>query len=129
MKRVLIAVSGALLALLAMAPPPAASAEAAPGMVVVRDPKTGELRAATPAESRLMRQQSRTPAPDPTDLVLTVRGDGSRKVHLGERRQVYAVVTRDADGQPAMHCVHTENAAQALLDQPATSAKELQNAR
>jgi hypothetical protein len=113
---------GALAALLVLAAPCAAAAESPQSMVVVRDPVTGELRPATPAESRALKARNPSLAPERGIGPLTVRDDGSRKVHLGERRQAYSVVTRDAEGKLAMQCMNSEAAADAAVRQPAAAA-------
>ncbi len=97
---------------------PATAAEPQEGMVVVRDPKTGKLRAPTPAEARaLQAQRPPTPQLAPTQPQLVTRPDGSRQVRLGERGQVYSVVTRDGSGKLHEHCVHGEAAADKALRQ------------
>ena len=118
MSNVHVMAGGAIAALLAFAAPLAAGAEGPQSMVVVRDAVTGELRPATPAESRALRARDPSLAPDRGVGPLTVREDGSRKVHLGERRQAYSVVTRDAAGKLAMQCMNTESAANAAVQQP-----------
>lgn len=110
----------------------AASAAAAdqPGMVVVRDPVTGELRAPTPAESRALRLRNPDMQPDTSSAPVSRRADGSRKAHLGTRRQVSAVLTRDADGKPVMHCVQSEAALDAVLQRaPAAAAVPVKPAK
>jgi hypothetical protein len=78
------------------------------GMVVVRDPLTGQLRAPTADELKELRARApataglaapRTPAP-------ISRRDGSRGVRLGEKSMVYEVVTRGPDGKLTSECVH-----------------------
>ena len=112
---------GAMAALLVLAAPGAAGAEGPQSMVVVRDAVTGELRPATPAESRALKARNPSLAPERGIGPLTVRDDGSRKVHLGDRRQAYSVVTRDAAGKLAMHCMNSETAAEAAVRQPAAA--------
>ena len=53
---------------------------------------------------------------------LTTRADGTRKVHLGDRRQAFSVLTRDAGGKLTMQCVNSEAAAHAAVQRPATPA-------
>ena len=112
---------GAIAALLVLAVPSAASAAGPQSMVVVRDAVTGELRPATPAESRALKARTPSLAPDRGVGPLTVREDGSRKVHLGERRQAFSVLTRDAAGKMAMQCMNSEDAANAAVQQPSTT--------
>jgi hypothetical protein len=85
------------------------------GMVVVRDPLTGQLRAPTADELKELR--ARTPATAglaaPRPPATVSRSDGSRGVRLGERGLVYDVVTRGPDGTLTHECVQGE-AGQAL---------------
>jgi hypothetical protein len=79
------------------------------GMVVVRDPLTGKMRAPTPDELRDLRAR----APASTALAPRVPGtvsrrDGSRGVRLGEDSMVYDVVTRGPDGKLTHACVQGE---------------------
>ena len=83
------------------------------GMIVVRDPQTGELRAPTAAESRALAPQGPSAsisAKAAAPTAVTHPG-GARQVRLGERSLVYSVVTRGADGKLAEHCVQGEKAA------------------
>ena len=88
--------------------PPAAGQE---GMVVVRDPQTGQLRAPTPAEAQAMAPPRAAAAKALPKAAMVVNPDGSRQVDLGESRMVYSVVTRGADGKLSGQCVHGESAA------------------
>jgi hypothetical protein len=118
----------ALLAAGALSVAAAASAEQEEGMVVVRDARTGLLRNATPAEVKALRAQDvqrglarRQPAPP---SAVTVRENGTRQKHLGERGLVYSVVTRDAGGKLAVQEVKGEDAANAALDAPAPANQQ-----
>lgn len=108
---------------------PAAAAEQADGMVVVRDAQTGLLRNATPAEVKTLRAQevprgiTRPAPPSP----VTVRKDGTRQKHLGERGLVYSVVTRDAGGKLQVREVTGEDAANAALTAPAPATHQEHN--
>jgi hypothetical protein len=86
------------------------------GMVVVRDPQTGKMRAPTADELKALRAQ--TPSATlaaPRESAAVSRGDGARGVRLGERNMVYDVVTRGADGKLTRECVEgSGNAAHAL---------------
>lgn len=103
---------------------PARASEGQEGMVVVRDPLTGELRAPTPAERKALNAspkaslRSAAPAAAPQAIV---NPDGSRKVRLGERGQVYEVIRRAPDGKLTEQCVQGEDAASRALARPATS--------
>jgi hypothetical protein len=112
----------ALLATL-LAPAPVRAQEE---MVVVRDPLTGELRAPTPAERKALAAAPnaalRTAAPLAPQAIRNA--DGSRKVRLGERGQVYEVVRRAPDGTLAGQCVHGAQAASRALAKPAEARHE-----
>lgn len=85
------------------------------GMVVVRDPQSGQLRAATPAEIRALAPASASASARlsaPSQPAMVTHPGGSRHVRLGERGLVYSVVTRGADGMLAQECVHGNAAAE-----------------
>lgn len=85
------------------------------GMVVVRDPLTGKMRAPTPEELKELRAK----APPSTSLApprAVSRPDGSRGVRLGERNMVYDVVTRGPDGKLVRECVHGAAGVDRALD-------------
>jgi hypothetical protein len=88
------------------------------GMVVVRDPQTGQLRAPTADELKELR--ARTPATAglaaPRPPATVSRRDGSRGLRLGEQGMVYDVVTRGPDGKLTSECVHGEAGAAHALD-------------
>ena len=88
------------------------------GMVVVRDPQTGRMRAPTADELRALR--AKTPAAASLRAgqapSAVSRPDGARGVRLGERRMVYDVVTRDADGNLTRQCVDGEAGVARALD-------------
>jgi hypothetical protein len=95
------------------------------GMVVVRDPQTGKMRAPTPEELRALRAKAPPPsaavtgaAPQPR---LLPRRDGARGVRLGEKSLVYDVVTRGEDGKLSSQCVQGEAAAREAMDHPANA--------
>lgn len=87
------------------------------GMVVVRDPQTGKMRAPTPQELRELRAKApRSSAavagtPPQQPKALTGR-HGAHGVRLGEKTLVYDVVTRGEDGKLSSQCVHGDAAAQ-----------------
>jgi len=103
-----------------MAPAPAHAAEPTPGqqgMVVVRDPQTGELRAPTATEAQALHgnaAQRRAPA----QRVESIGPGGSRKVQLGRSALVYSVAKRGPDGALQEQCVNGEEAAHAALKHP-----------
>ena len=87
----------------------AACASPADTMVAARDPQTGQLRAATPAEVRALGAGSL--ALRPAAGLVKMRGDGRRELHLGEASLVHAVLRRDADGRTSMTCVEGDGQA------------------
>lgn len=93
------------------------------GMVVTRDPQTGQLRAPTPAEMKELNGQPRLLAA-PTQHTQVARPDTTRQVRLGDKGQVYSVVTREPNGQLQGQCVQGERAANAVLSQGVTISKE-----
>lgn len=113
-------VLSALLALPVLAAQPAPPGQ--DGMVVVRDPQTGQMRAPTAAELQALRQAA--PAAPRTQAApkMAVGPDGRRQVQLGERGLVYSVATRDGEGKLARHCVEGEAAAGRALAQPAPAS-------
>lgn len=114
----------AMLALAALALSPSAGAGGQEGMVAVRDPVTGQLRAPTAAELRALQPQDRAIRPLAPLAPSVQRPDGTRHLHLGERGMIYSVITRDAEGRQAIQCVHGEHAAGAALDKPAPAARK-----
>jgi hypothetical protein len=91
------------------------------GMVVVRDPLTGQFRAPTPAEMKALAPvpaaSMRTPA---TQSMVVVNPNGTSSMRLDESSQVYEVVRRAPDGKLVKQCVQGEQAAERALAQPAT---------
>ena len=115
--------TAALLGAAALSAAGATSAGQAEGMVVVRDASTGQLRNATPAEVKALRAQEvqlgiTRAAPAPA----AVRADGTRHKLLGERGQVYSIVSRDANGKLWAQEAIGENAANAALAAPPATA-------
>jgi hypothetical protein len=101
---------------------PAASAQE--GMVVSRDPQTGQLRKPTASEMQTLTKQQRSTLAAPAQPKMVTRSNGVRQVYMGDRSQVYTVVTRDAGSKLVEHCVQGEDAAKAALDQPAAATEE-----
>ncbi|MFL6660416.1 MAG: post-PEP-CTERM-1 domain-containing protein [Massilia sp.] len=92
------------------------------GMTVVRDAQTGKLRPPTAAEVRALRSKKVQPLlTNVAPVKSTVRPDGTRRIDLGERALVYAVISRSADGKLTGHCVSGEAAATKALGQQETS--------
>lgn len=77
----------------------------APGMVVVRDPQTGQLRAPTADEykalARLAQPRAALLGAQPT----VKRADGVLQRRLGEAGMTYSVISRDKDGKLTIECV------------------------
>jgi hypothetical protein len=88
------------------------------GMVVVRDPQTGKMRAPTPDELKELRAKAPASAglAAPRTPSAVSRNDGSRGVRLGDRTMVYDLVTRGPDGKLTSECVHGEAAVGHALD-------------
>lgn len=96
----------------AAAAKPEAGAPAAPGaanMVVTRDPETGELRNATPAEREKL--LGRRPQAAPAAPQVVILPDGTEMVVLGEENMSYAVARRNPDGTLTQTCVEGSEAA------------------
>jgi hypothetical protein len=111
----------------AAAQPANQAAEAPPrteGMVVVRDPQTGQLRAPTPAEMQAITSSGPATKATPPQHQLITGADGSRHVKLGESGLVYSVVTRDGKGRLAQHCVHGADAAERALQHSHSSDRK-----
>jgi hypothetical protein len=91
------------------------------GLVVVRDPQTGQFRAPTPAEMKAL-----APAAPALGMrtvpqaAIVTNPNGTRSVRLGEASQVYEVVHRAPDGKLVQQCVQGEQGAERALAQPAT---------
>jgi len=100
---------------------PASHAAEAPGMRIVKDPVTGELRAPTHEEFKAMqdqqlRERALTRSAAPAAAPVAVRNaDGSVKIMLDESQMSYAVVTRNGDGSLTEHCVTGAVAASKLV--------------
>ncbi len=92
------------------------------GMVVVRDPQTGKMRAPTPEELRALRAKAPPSAAAlsgaPQQNKALTRRDGARGVRLGEKNLVYDVVTRGPDGKLSSQCVQGDAAAEDALHHP-----------
>jgi hypothetical protein len=111
----------ALFAAVALHTPPVAAQE---GMVVSRDPQTGQLRAPTATEMQTLSKQRPASLVAPTQPTLVARKDRVRQVRLGENAQVFSVVNRDANGKLVNHCVQGEAAADAALQQSPAATEE-----
>jgi hypothetical protein len=104
-----------------------AAASGQEGMVVVRDPQTGKMRAPTPEELRALRAKAPPSAAlstAPRELESLTRRDGAHGVRLGEKSLVYEVVTRGEDGKLSSQCVQGEDAASHALHSDNAEHKE-----
>jgi hypothetical protein len=117
-QRFLTATAIATLCAAATVAPAPAHAAGQQGMVGVRDPQTGELRAPTAAEAQALYGTSTLKRKVPAQHVETVGPGGSRKVQLGRSALVYSVVTRGADGTLSEQCVSGEQSAHTALQHP-----------
>jgi hypothetical protein len=100
----------------------AARAAGQEGMVAVRDAQTGQLRAPTAAELNALGPApvSNLGAQVPLSSLVVTKPNGSRSLRLGNRGQVFSVVSRAPEGQLVEQCVQGEAAVGAALAQPAT---------
>ena len=89
-----------------------AGASGASNMIVTRDPETGELRPATPAERQKL--LGRRPLVAVEHRVVTLP-DGTSMVELGDADMSYAVAARGAGGTVVQGCVHGDAAAKAAV--------------
>ena len=111
-----MAVSAAVMTLLAAA---TGATHAAPGLRVVKDPVSGELRAPTAAEAAQLsapssegKSRARTADTGSRGLLtgtlnpkVVVNADGSEMLELTEDSQSYSVARRNPDGSITMECV------------------------
>jgi hypothetical protein len=94
------------------------------GMVVVRDPQTGQMRAPTAQEMQALHPLPKASlrAQAPLSSLVVTKPNGSRALRLGERGLVYSVVRRAPDGSLAEQCVQGQEAASKALAQPAPAS-------
>jgi hypothetical protein len=97
----------------APATPPATAAN----MVVTKDPETGELRNATPAE-RAKLFAGRAPQAAPVAPRVVILPDGTEMLELGEDTMNYAIATKSPDGSIKQGCVHGSDAAAQAITAP-----------
>lgn len=104
--------------------PAASAAEHAPGMRVVKDPITGQLRAPTAQEAaelsgasspKSMRQMPRGLITGKVNPAAITHPDGTVEQELDESSMQYTVVTRNTDGSLSTVCVAGNEAADAVL--------------
>lgn len=112
-----------------------AAAEAADGMVAVRDAVTGQLRAPTAEEAASLQAaaQAKAASPNARLRALSVapiqaermNSRGAFGFRPGPENVSYSVVTRNADGSLSSTCVQGQEQAEALVKaQPAKSANK-----
>lgn len=125
--RSVLAVATALAALATM---PAMADPGQQSMAVVRDPQSGQLRPATPAEMRALHdadKQTRAMRPQAAARAPTVRPDGVRSATLGDKGMVYSVVRRGPDGKLIEQCLEGEAAAAHATHQGQSTDKAKEN--
>ena len=115
------------LAALALATAAPLAAQAAPQSVVVRDAETGQLRAPTADEAKLLNasriksaRSTTAAAPVPRTLA-----NGAVALELDESTMVYAVARRNADGTISRFDVHGKDAAEKAVKAPKNFAKPM----
>ena len=108
------------------APAPESAGKAAPQMIVVKDPQTGELRAPTAAEAAALKAlPAAKPAPKAgvAGQKTTVEKllSGRVRAKLGPEYMRYSVVTKNPDGSLSYDCV-PESKVEGALKAPATKS-------
>ena len=108
-------------------PTAALAAEAA---TVVRDAETGQLRAPTAEEARVLREKalrldSQREASRTTGPREVRHKDGTVEMQLDSSSMMYTVAQRHADGSITRACVQGEEQAKAAADAPRSFAKPL----
>jgi hypothetical protein len=86
----------------------AAKADPGANMLVTKDPVTGKLRPATPAEREKL--LGRTPLVSPEPEIVTLP-DGTVMMKARPEERLYEVAKRNADGTLSYACVHAADAA------------------
>ncbi len=119
------AASATLAAALLLTPPAAMASEPAPGLRVVKDPVTGQLRAPTSDEASALESaaKARGPARAARRGMLTGRmnpaeirhPDGTVEQELDESSMSYSVATRGPNGSVNTYCVTGPDAAASIL--------------
>ena len=113
--------------------PAAHAAEQAPGMRIVKDPVTGQLRAPTAEEAAALssseassRKSLRQAAPrglitGKANPAAITHADGTVEQELDESSMQYTVMTKNADGSLSMVCVTGKEAADVALKSKSSS--------
>ena len=92
-----------------------ANASAVAGMVVARDPETGELGLPSPEQMReIGRHQAEIVRNTPDGLTEIRRADGSVGVLLNGKIQSYSIARVGADGRPTTQCLTADSDSAAL---------------
>lgn len=114
----------------ASAPAAESAGKAAPRMIVVKDPDTGQLRAATAKEIEALRAASIKPALATAAPATTVETlpSGRKRALLGPEYSRYSVVRKNPDGSLSSDCVPGSKldeavSAPASTTKPAPAAK------
>ncbi len=103
-----------------------------PGVQIVKDPATGELRAPTHQEFKALEKQAKKTKGKSLGLISghPVRGpvhrpDGSVSMELDESSMAYSVMTRNADGSMNFNCVTGADTAEQLVEGKKVSAAKM----
>lgn len=111
--------------------PAAHAAEQSPGMRIVKDPATGQLRAPTAEEAaalsasspKSLRQAPRGLITGKVSPAAIKHADGTVEQELDESSMQYTVMTKNADGTLMTVCVTGTEAADAALNGKKNSSK------
>jgi len=107
-------------------PSPHGAASAA-GMVVARDPETGELGMPSPEQMRVIQEHERLAESlrsTPDGFIEIHRADGAVGIEMKGRLQSYSVVQVGPDGKPAFRCVSSRSDTAAVAGTPAPAGEE-----
>ena len=112
------------------APPAESAGKAAPRMIVVKDPETGQLRAATAAEIEALKASAPAPKLAVSGEATTVERlpSGRVRARLGPEYMRYSVVRKNPDGSLSSDCVPGSKVEEAVkapaqTARPASAAK------
>lgn len=100
------------------------AAPAAAGLVVFRDPVTGQIRQPSAAEIRSILPPEKPQAP--RTLVTKTGPNGAVGIVLDSSFDSYLVVTKKPDGKLAMDCVTGEKKAELAIAGTSTPAKTIE---
>jgi hypothetical protein len=106
-------------------PPAEARLTAAAGMVVARDPETGELGLPSPEQMRAIHEQrAEILRTTPEGFTEIRRADGAVGLLMNGRLQSYSVARIGADGRPVYQCVSAASDTAAVTRAPAPALEE-----